>query len=92
MNCIEESDKETWQDYEEKVKMAVREKLGMDITIERAHRVEKRGGKAKKKGPRTMVCRLRDCKQREERAEEKIVLMSIRIIRIDLVEIFLFCT
>ena len=66
VNGIEESVKETWQDSEEKVKMAVREKLGMDITIERAHRVEKRGGKAKKKGPRTIVCRLRDWKQREE--------------------------
>ena len=66
VNGIEESDKETWQDSEEKVKMAVREKLGMDITIERAHRVEKRDGKAKTKGPRTIVCRLRDWKQREE--------------------------
>ncbi|XP_068670429.1 uncharacterized protein [Montipora foliosa] len=66
VNGIEESVKETWQDSEEKVKMAVREKLGMDITIERAHRVEKRGGKARKKGPRTIVCRLRDWKQREE--------------------------
>ena len=53
VNGIEESVKETWQDSE-------------DITIERAHRVEKRGGKAKKKGPRTIVCRLRDWKQREE--------------------------
>ena len=66
VNGIEASEKETWQDSEEKVKMPDREKLGMDITIERAHRVEKRGGKAKKKGPRTIVCRLRDWKQREE--------------------------
>ena len=66
VNGIEESDRETWEESERKVKMAVQEKLGMDIAIERAHRVEKRGGKAKKRGPRTIVCRLRDWKQREE--------------------------
>ena len=37
VNGIEESDRETWQESEQKVKMAVQEKLGMDISIERAH-------------------------------------------------------
>ena len=46
VNGIEKLDKETWQDSEEKIKMAVREKFGMDITIERAHHIEKRGHKS----------------------------------------------
>ena len=46
VNGIEKLDKETWQDSEERIKMAVREKFGMDITIERAHHIEKRGHKS----------------------------------------------
>ena len=46
VNGIEKLDKETWQDSEERIKMAVREKFGMDITIERAHHTEKRGHKS----------------------------------------------
>ena len=46
VNGIEKLDKETWQDSEEKIKMAVREKFEMDITIERAHHIEKRGHKS----------------------------------------------
>ena len=46
VNGIEKLDKETWHDSEEKIKMAVREKFGMDITIERAHHIEKRGHKS----------------------------------------------
>ena len=39
---IPEEPGETWEKVEEKVKAAVREKLDLDIDIERAHRVEKR--------------------------------------------------
>lgn len=50
VNGIEKLDKETWQDSEERIKMAVSEKFGMDITIERAHHIEKRGHKSKEEG------------------------------------------
>ena len=62
VNGIEESDEETWQDSEEKVKMAVREKLGTDITIERGRTASKKEAVKMK----TIVCRLRDWKQREQ--------------------------
>ena len=66
VNEIEESVGETWEETEEKVKEAVKAKLGMDLEIERAHGVERRKrsqGSAEK--PRTTVCRLRNWKQKE---------------------------
>ena len=39
---IPEEPRETWEKVEEKVKAAVKEKLDLDIDIERTHRVEKR--------------------------------------------------
>lgn len=65
---IPESADETWEIVEEKVKKAIREKLDMEIDIERAHRVErkKKPERAKKSGqPRTIVCRLKNWKQKE---------------------------
>ena len=72
---IAESTGETWDQVEMKVKAAIKTKLGMDVDIERAHRVERRkkpsaqaGASASsgpQKHPRTIVCRLRDWKQRE---------------------------
>ena len=65
---IPESADETWEIVEEKVKKAIREKLDMEIDIERAHRVErkKKPEGAKKSGqPRTIVCRLKNWKQKE---------------------------
>ena len=65
---IPESADETWETVEEKVKKAIREKLDMEIDIERAHRVErkKKPEGAKKSGqPRTIVCRLKNWKQKE---------------------------
>ena len=45
----------------------IKEKLQIDVDIERAHRVERRksGKKRNAKQPRTIVCRLLDWKQRE---------------------------
>ena len=69
VNGIPEETDETWDDVERKVKVLVKETLGVDnIEIERAHRVESR-----KKAPRgavgnkpgTIVAKLRDWKQRE---------------------------
>ncbi|XP_015752865.1 PREDICTED: uncharacterized protein LOC107332646 [Acropora digitifera] len=68
---IPESPGETWNDSENKVKEAIKSSLGLEIEIERAHRVDKRkkvGGKQSKeeKGkPRTIVCKLKDWKERE---------------------------
>ena len=39
---IPESTSESWANAEAKVKEAIKEKLGMDVDIERAHRVEKK--------------------------------------------------
>ena len=67
VNGIAESEGETWEEAEAKVKEAVKTKLGVDLDIERAHRVDKR---KKRQGdtnkPNTIVCRLRDWKQREQ--------------------------
>ena len=67
VNGIEESVGETWEETEEKVKEAVKAKLGMELEIERAHRVErrKRSQRSAEK-PRTIVCRLRNWKQKEQ--------------------------
>ena len=65
---ISESADESWEIVEEKVKKAIREKLDMEIDIERAHRVERKTKLegAKKSGqPRTIVCRLKNWKQKE---------------------------
>ena len=68
---IPECPGETWNDSENKVKEAIKSSLGLEIEIERAHRVDKRkkvGGKQwkeEKEKPRTIVCKLKDWKQRE---------------------------
>ena len=69
---VPESPGETWDDSENKVKEAIKSSLGMEIEIERAHCVDKRkkvGGKQQskeeKEKPRTIVCKLKDWKQRE---------------------------
>lgn len=69
VNGIPESDNETWEDAEVKVKRAIKDNLGIEVDIERAHRVERRktkSGQANQSHPRTIVCRLRDWKQREQ--------------------------
>lgn len=69
VNGIPESDNETWEDAEVKVKRAIKDNLGIEVDIERAHRVERRktkAGQANQNHPRTIVCRLRDWKQREQ--------------------------
>ena len=69
VNGIPESDNETWEDAEVKVKRATKDNLGIEVDIERAHRVERRkakSGEADQNHPRTIVCRLRDWKQREQ--------------------------
>ena len=69
VNGIPESDNETWEDAEVKVKRAIKDNLGIEVDIERAHRVERRKtkpGQANQNHPRTIVCRLRDWKQREQ--------------------------
>ena len=69
VNGIPESDNETWEGAEVKVKRAIKDNLGIEIDIERAHRVERQKTKsvqANQNHPRTIVCRLRDWKQREQ--------------------------
>jgi len=69
VNGILESDNKTWEDAEVKVKRAIKEKLDLEVEIERAHRVERRktkSGQANQNQPRTIMCRLRDWKQREQ--------------------------
>ena len=65
---IAEGEKETWDEVESKVKDAIKAKLDLDTDIERAHRVERRKkkGRANANEPRTILCRLRDWKQREQ--------------------------
>ena len=66
---IPESDIETWEDAEVKVKQAIKENLGIAVDIEGAHRVERRktkSGQANQNQPRTIVCRLRDWEQKEQ--------------------------
>ena len=68
VNGIPEYDNETWEDAEVKVKRAIKDNLDIEVDIERAHRVERRrtkSGQANLNHPRTIVCRLRDWKQRE---------------------------
>ena len=68
---IPEAAGETWEDAENKVKDPVKSTLGLEIEIERAHRVERRKKPGRqlrsnaKQEPRTIVCKLRDWKQRE---------------------------
>ena len=64
---IPEAEGETWDDSEAKVKAVIKEKLQIDVDIERAHRVERRKSSKRQNTnqPRTIVCRLRDWKQRE---------------------------
>lgn len=65
---IAESLGETWDEAEEKVRAAIKEKLNMEVDIERAHRVERRkdaSSHRQAEKPRTVVCRLRCWKQKE---------------------------
>ena len=67
---IPEEPGETWEKVEEKVKAAVKEKLDLDIDIERAHRIEKRkGGNGRSRDnqdkTRTIVCHPKSWKERE---------------------------
>ena len=67
---IPESPDETWEVAEAKVKQAIQEQLGIDVDIERAHRVERRNRDRSSQNtqqgkPRTIVCKLRCWKQRE---------------------------
>ena len=71
VNGIPESPRETWEEKEKKVIQTVRNKLGVDIDIERAHRVMRKpkpvnNGQSDSSKPRTIVCRLRDWKQKEQ--------------------------
>ena len=73
---IPESPGETWNDSENKAQEAIKSSLGLEIEIERAHRVDKRkkvGGKQSKEEKeklRTNVCKLKDWKQRESLIRE----------------------
>ena len=64
----ESSTRESWDEAEAKVQKAVKAKLGIDLDIERAHRVERKvkPGQPPSTKPRTIICKLRDWKQREE--------------------------
>ena len=68
---VPESPGETWADSEATVKEYIQRSLGIDVDVERAHRVKKRETRNKKghgdsqDKPRTIICRLRDWKQRE---------------------------
>ena len=69
---ILEEDNESWPNTEAKVKEALHEKLNLSFepVIERAHRVGARPRSSAADGinrrPRTIVCRLRDWKQKDE--------------------------
>ena len=71
VNGIPESPRETWEETEKKVIETVRNKLGVNIDIERAHKVMRKpkpgnNGQSDSSKPRTIVCRLRDWKQKEQ--------------------------
>ena len=64
---ILEEENESWDTTEEKVKQVLAEKLNLEeaLHIERAHRVG-RVASAPRRRPRTIVCKLRDFKQKEQ--------------------------
>ena len=68
---IPEIDNETWEDTEAKVKQVLKDELDLANApdVERAHRVGKSSRRTSAQGsasrPRTIVCRLRDWKERE---------------------------
>ena len=64
---ILEEENESWDTTEEKVKRVVAEKLNLEeaLHIERAHRVG-RVASGPRRRPRTIVCKLRDFKQKEQ--------------------------
>ena len=69
MTGIPESENETWEDAKVKVKRAINDNLGIEVDIKRNHWVEKRknkSGQANQNQPKTIECRLRDWKQREQ--------------------------
>ena len=61
-----EAENESWDVTEEKVKEVLKDKLSLEFepSIERAHRVGKIVTGTRRR-PRTIVCRLRDWKQKE---------------------------
>ena len=66
---IPESAGETWEMAETKVRDAIKEKLDIEVDIERAHRAERRkfGGLNQHQAdakPRVIVCRLSSWKQK----------------------------
>lgn len=63
---ILEAENESWDATEEKVKEVLKDKLSLEFesSIERAHRVGKIVTGTRRR-PRTIVCRLRDWKQKE---------------------------
>ena len=63
VNGIPESDNETWEDAEVKVKRAIKDNLGIEVDIKRR---KTKSGQANQNHPRTIVCRLRDWKQGEQ--------------------------
>ena len=69
---IREEDNETWLNTETKAKEVLQEKLNLsfELVIERAHRTGTRSRPGAADGisirPRTLVCRLRDWKQKDE--------------------------
>ena len=67
---IREEEAETWDNTETKVKEILKEKLNLDEEpdIERAHRVGRRANATtgSVRRPRTIVCRLRDWKKKEQ--------------------------
>ena len=67
---VPESAGETWESAETNVKDAIKEKLNIEVDIERVHRVERRksGGINQHQAgakPRVIVCRLSSWKQKE---------------------------
>ena len=64
---ILEEENESWDTTEEKVKQVLAEKLNLEeaLHIERAHRVG-RVASGPRRRPRTIVCKLRDFKQKEQ--------------------------
>ena len=64
---ILEEENESWDTTEEKVKQVLAEKLNLEeaLHIERAHRV-RRVASGPRRRPRTIVCKLRDFKQKEQ--------------------------
>ena len=63
-----EQRKETWEECEEEIQKVFNEKLGVkNVQIERAHCSKKSKSNSNNKKPRTIVCKLLNYKQKEEK-------------------------